>query len=69
MSPVSPLGPCGPVAPVAPLIFLNANAKDGAAVVPDLVTVTEGVPTFASTDAVALTFGVAPVSPVSPLGP
>ena len=58
-----------PLSPFTPFRLLKAKAKDGAAVVPDFVTVTEGVPTVALTVAVADTFGVAPVSPVSPLGP
>ena len=67
--PLVPLVPLLPFCPGWPLRFLNANANDGAAVVPPLVTVTDGVPTFASTEAVADTLGVAPVLPVSPFGP
>ena len=73
--PVSPFGPWEPVSPfgprepVAPFKFLKAKAKVGAAVVPPLVTVTDGVPTFASMLAEAVIVGVAPVAPVSPFTP
>ena len=50
-------------------MFLNAKAKVGAAVVPPFVTVTDGVPTFASTDAETVMDGVVPGSPFSPWTP
>ena len=42
-----------PLSPLAPLRFLNAKAKVLALSVPPAVTVTDGVPVFASTVAVA----------------
>jgi len=62
--------PAGPVAPVLPFKFLNANENVLAFEVPPNVTVTEGVPTFASTVALALVIvAAAPAAPVSPFSP
>ena len=41
----------------------------GAVAVPPFVTVTDGVPVFASTLALAVMLGVAPVAPLGPVGP
>lgn len=68
-APSTPAGPCSPVSPFSPFKFLNANVKAGASVVPLLVTSTLGVPVLASTVAVAVTVGVIPVSPLSPVVP
>ncbi len=66
-----PDGPVAPVSPLAPLRLWNANAMDWLAPLPLLVTVTLGVPVFASTLAVAdeKPGPDGPVAPVSPLGP
>ena len=61
--------PVSPLSPLSPFMLLNARAKAGFSVVPVFVTVTAGVPVFASTDALICIFGVAPVAPVSPLSP
>ena len=76
LAPVSPFGPCAPVAPVAPRApvapfrFLNAKLNTFAVLLPVAVTVTEGVPTFASTVAVGVPNpAAAPVAPVAPAAP
>ena len=73
VSPLSPFAPCAPVSPLspfAPLRFLKAKLNTFAVLPPEAVTVTEGVPTFASTVAVGVPKPAAvPVAPVSPLSP
>ena len=52
--PFVPLVPGSPLSPLAPLRFLKAKLKTFAVSAPDAVTVTLGVPVFASTDAVGV---------------
>lgn len=61
--------PGSPFAPVSPLMPVKAKANDGFSVVPLLETTTFGVPTVASTDAVAAMTGVTPSAPSVPFVP
>ena len=59
-----------PVSPFCPLRFLNVKLNTFAVLSPEAVTVTDGVPTLASTVAVGVPNpAAAPVCPPGPTGP
>lgn len=64
--PLGPVWPCGPRSPVAPFKLLNVKVV----VVPEVLAVTEGVPTAPILEpAAALIVGVTPSVPLGPVWP